>query len=395
LTWLVWLGAEWDNLRAGIEWSLEARPAEGLELVNCLGPLIEDNWHINDMQTWLSQLVPDARNSTRTTARGRGLLNWALCIGIIGPSEVSSSAFPKVEEAISIFDELGDKKGLADALRTKAALHAWMGEPARGVSLLEKSLKLSREINDKPGIATSLHGLGFAPQTHETPRKLIYLQDSLSLYRELGDVIGMIEALKQLGAIELRQGNFELAHTWLDESLSLLQEHTSVLGNSITVSYDVGDLAFYEGNYLLAGKYYQDCLAWAERVGSTVSIGYARDRLGYLALRLADLPKAAAELRQALVIFQKHGHIHGLTFTLDWLASLAVAENRWAKAAMLFAYIANQYEQILGPRPPVEQNNVENDLALIRSQLSQSEWDEFSAQGRSLTTAEAIRLGLD
>jgi tetratricopeptide (TPR) repeat protein len=266
-----------------------------------------------------------------------------------------------------------------------------MGEPARGVSLLEQSLELSREIDDKPGVATSLLWLGFAHPNQEIPRKLNYLQESLSLYRVLGDTIGKIEALKQLGAIELRQGNFKRAHLWLDESLSLLEENYSVLGSSMTVSYDVGDLAFYEGNYQLAGRYYQNCLAWAERAGSTVSIGYAKVRLGFLALRLADPPIAAEYLHQALTIFQKFNHTHGIVITLDWLASLAVVENHYNKAAILFAFTARQYEQILGPRPLVEQKDVENDLALIRSQLSQAEWTNAFTRGSALTSVEAIQ----
>ena len=40
----------------------------------------------------------------------------------------------------------------------------------------------------------------------------------------------------------------------------------------------------------------------------------------------------------------------------------------------MFACSAKQYEQILGPRPTVEQKDVEKDLAIIRSQLGQAEW---------------------
>ena len=134
-------------------------------------------------------------------------------------------------------------------------------------------------------------------------------------------------------------------------------------------------------------------IAWSERVGLTVSFGYAKARLGYLALHLADLAKAGDYLRQALINFYKFGHTYVMAVTLDWLASLAAAESRWAKAALLFGYTTKQYEQILGLRPPVEQKDVEKVQALIRSQLGQAEWSGLSAQGSSLTIAEAIRLG--
>jgi len=70
-------------------------------------------------------------------------------------------------------------------------------------------------------------------------------------------------------------------------------------------------------------------IAWSERVGSTVSFGYAKARLGYLALHLADLAKAGDYLHQALIIFYKFGHTYGMAVTLDWLASLAAVESCW------------------------------------------------------------------
>ena len=164
-----------------------------------------------------------------------------------------------MDEAFSIYEELGDKPGMANCILQKGHFYFWKGEPYKGSPLLEKALIRFRELDDKPRIATALQLLGF------TELKIAYMQESLAVYRELGFVSGMIEVLKQLGAVELRLGHLGLAHTWLDEALSLLQQHAATLGKSKTVSYDVGDLAFYEGNYELAQQYYEDCLAWSEQ----------------------------------------------------------------------------------------------------------------------------------
>ena len=389
LEWLVWLEHEWDNLRAAVEWSIVNRPQVGLELVNGLGHFLMDNLHVNDMENWLSQLVAHPENSAGTAARAKGLLYWAQCIGIgTGHADISW-AEAMLEEGLSIYKSLDDKHGVARYLMHKGYFHDWMGEPNKGSPLLEEALVLLRELNDKPGIATALGLLGFSLEWHETERKLAYMQESLSLDRELGDVSGIIEDLKQLGALELRLGHFESAHTWLDEALAILQEHAASLGITKTVSYDVGDLAFYEGDYERAQHYYEDCLAWAERVASSVSIGYAKVRLGYLNLRRGDLQSAARFLHEALRLFLKTNNQYGIHFTLEGLAGLAVAEGRWERAGRLFAYAGQHLGSL---RPPVEQDSLDRDLAILRANLTEAEFSKLAAEGSTMTVEQAIAL---
>jgi predicted ATPase/class 3 adenylate cyclase/tetratricopeptide (TPR) repeat protein len=384
--WLTWLENEWDNLRAAVEWSLEKRPMAGLELVNYLGHFLSDNWHVNDLESWLSQFIPHPANAARTRTRACGLSYWAQSINI-GPSRVDvSSPDALMDEAFSIYQELGDESGMANCILQKGHFYFWKGEPYKGSPLLEEALLLFRQMDDKPWIATALHLLGF------TELNIPYMQESLTLYRDLGYVSGTIEVLKQLGAVALRLGHFDLAHTWLDEALMLLQQHASTVGKSKTVSYDVGDLAFYEGNYELARKYYEDCLAWAERVVSSVSIGFARVRLGYLYLRCGELQKAAQFFREALDLFLKSENLYGINFTLTGFASLSVAEQRWEKAGNLFFYLEKQFDP---PRPPVEQAPVDRDLAVIRVHLADDDFAKLSAEGNKMTMEQAIALALE
>jgi predicted ATPase/class 3 adenylate cyclase len=392
LYWMIWLDSEWDNLRAAVEWSIETNPQECLDLVNCLAYFLSDNWHVSDMENWLSQLLLHLANSARTASRARALLHWAQAI-IVGASHVeAASPHSLLEEALSIYQELGDKQGIALCTMQNGHFYAWQGEPHKGSPLLEEALNMFREMDDRPRIAIALRLLGFSLESYKTEAKLTYMQESMALYRELGDVSGMIEVLKQLGAIELRRGHFETAHTWLDEAQSILQEHAASLGISKTVSYDVGDLAFYEGHYELAQKFYEECLAWAERVVSSVSIGYAKVRLGYLYLRRGELQKAAQNFHDALQLFRKTGNLYGIHFTLEGFAGQAVVESQWQKAALLYAYTA---KQTIGSRPPVELVSVDRDLAAIRANLTENEFVSLQAEGSTMSQEQAIALVLE
>ena len=391
LVWLVWLDDEWDNLRAAVEWSMEAHPQAGLELVNCLAYLflvLQNN--LMEIQNWLRQLISHPANAARTAPRGRGLLHWAWYANANyhGSAQIQSM----IEEALSIYQELGHRNGLAHGYLT-AALTADTLEA--GLGNYEQALTLLHETSDKIWTAFALLYFGWLIETQNYARKRASLEESLAIYRELGFVSGIIEVLKQLGALAIREGNFELAHLRLDEALSILQEHASILGNTITMSYDLGDLAYYEGNYGLAQIYYENCLAWARQKYLPISEAWANARLGYLYTGLEQAEYARLHYQEALIPYQKGNTRIGVLFTVEGLASLAVCERRWEKATKLFSWASKQREDSREFRPPVEQAAVERDLAILQSQLSEAEFTNFAEEGRAMSIEEAITLALE
>jgi len=395
LSWLIWFENEWDNLHSVVEWSLEMNPEAGLEIVNTLCHFLLDNWHVSDMENWLSKLLSHPKNSDRSIPRAHGLINRGHSIFMGSSNENISLAQTLMREGISISEEFGDKNSIAWGLVVMGSRNAWLGDPNDGGPMLMDALAIARKTGEKPVLAHTLRFLAHSLPSHEAAQKNIFLQESLSIYRELGYISGMVEVLKQLGAAELRLGHFEAAHTYLDEALTILEKHSKSLGKSKTISFDIGDLAYYEGNYEAAKKYYEESLLWAENVVSTVSLGYAKVRLGYLHLRLEDENSAIRFFQESLLCFQHAGAIHGVTLTIEGIASLAVFKRQWKKAALLLAYATRQYELLHGPRPPVEQTSVEKDLTAICSQINSAEFTQLSSEGSTMTTEQAIALAFE
>jgi predicted ATPase/class 3 adenylate cyclase len=389
--WLVWLDHEWDNLRAAVEWSMERRPEAGLELVNCLGYLFLSNLNnLSDIQNWLAQLLSHPANSARTTARARGLLHraWYASSTHEDIAEIPS----RIDESMSIYEETGDRNGLAHGHLVTALT---VDDLRTGSAHFEKAITLFRKTGDKIWAGFALLYFGWLIESHDYDRKRASLEESLALHRELGYVSGMIESLKQLGALELRLGDFESAHCRLDEAVSLWQAHASQLGNSITMGYDLGDLAFYEGDYELAQKYYEECLAWADQKYLSAPASWAKVRLGYLSTRRGERINARRYLRDALTAFHQSGVRIGVIFTLEGFATLAVAAGQWEKATLLFSCTAKLREDISDTRPPVEQASVERDLAILHSKLAESEFASLSAQGRAMDLESAVKVALE
>jgi tetratricopeptide (TPR) repeat protein len=258
-----------------------------------------------------------------------------------------------------------------------------------------KGLTLLRETNDKVWIAYALLYFGWMLETQDYASKLASLEESLALYRKLGFTSGVIETLKGLGALAIREGNFELAHLRLDEGLAILQANSYVLGNSITMSYDLGDLAYYEGDYDLAKIFYENSLSWASKKCLPHSVAWANARLGYLYKQLGEKEKARLYYREALGPNLSGKSMQGVSFVLDGLASLAVSEGQCEKAVKLFSWSTSLREWRGEMRPPVEQAAVDRDLAVIRSLLSDDEYYNYFGEGSRMSMEQAIAYALD
>ena len=84
----------------------------------------------------------------------------------------------------------------------------------------------------------------------------------------------------------------------------------------------------------------------------------------------------------------------GLVYALEGLASLYVTQGQVERAARLFAWTDAMREKLGDHRPPVEQNSVENDLAVIRSKVDENEFANFSAEARTMTVKQANYFAL-
>src|SRR5207247_7169397 len=100
--------------------------------------------------------------------------------------------------------ELGDKRGLALALAFGNGL-GWVALIERRVAearaLFAEGVALWRELGDRWGLAEALRSLGAAIRRDEPAAARPIVEAGVALYREVGDPNGLAAALTQLGIV--------------------------------------------------------------------------------------------------------------------------------------------------------------------------------------------------
>jgi predicted ATPase/DNA-binding SARP family transcriptional activator/DNA-binding CsgD family transcriptional regulator len=351
--WLERLEAEHGNLRAALSWTLErGKSGLGLRLSGALWLFWEARGHYGEGRRWLEEaLEKDGRASAATRAKALEGLGWmAYRLG-------------DTDRAKAIADEglrLSDKEGLgavvtADFLRMSGRMATVQGHYERATELLEESLRLSREADDKLRIADSLLTLAITLEGMGNPKreKELY-EEGIVLSRELDCAAILARCLLSLGYALMLEGDYERAATLNEEAAALLQERG------------------YKGG----------------------SLELALDNLGWASLLRGDHERARSSYEENLILCEELGNVWIASGSLEGVACIRAAQGASEQAARLFGTAEALREAVGYHQTPRERALVEPYLDSARSRLEAASWEEAWVQGRAMSMEQAIGYAL-
>ncbi len=179
------------------------------------------------------------------------------------------------------------------------------GDSAWALPLLEESIKIATELDDKQLIARALLLLGsLALSQGDYPAARSYQSDCLKLYRELGNEWGAAAALDDLGNIELHEGNLALAQPLLEESLSLYRAVSEDFG-AASVLTSLGLVAYYQKDYDAAYTLWEDSLKLRRAVGDS-RVCNSLILKGLAAAQQGDYHEAKSLLEEGLIVARQN-----------------------------------------------------------------------------------------
>jgi tetratricopeptide (TPR) repeat protein len=157
--------------------------------------------------------------------RGRCLTQLARISIVQGDYEQAQDL---LEECLEIYRALGDKERLGWAFYLQARMLFLLGsDSVAALSLIEHSLTLLQEIDNPWARAYSLVLLGWIALQQDKPEKLEQarnlFEESRSSFKEVGDQGAMAEALLGLASVVTLQGDFIAAFDLYQESFRILQ----------------------------------------------------------------------------------------------------------------------------------------------------------------------------
>jgi DNA-binding NarL/FixJ family response regulator len=276
VAWLERLERERDNLRAAMRWL--AGRGESEEAAR-LGWALWLFWgiraHFAEGRRSMEQAL-SAKGSAAmpASARAKALFVAGMMANYQGDHR---SAEPLVEESLGLFRELEDKPGTAYALSNAGYVALGQGQYQRAITLIEEAVDLFLEVEEKWGAAIELGFLAVAWRNrgdHGRAKRLA--ERGLALSREVGERQTITSALYTLAILAQAERDHERAKDLFEEGLTLSAE----LGNEADVAHcleGLASIAGEEGRIVRAARLWGAEEALLEKMEAAV-YAYVPDR---------------------------------------------------------------------------------------------------------------------
>ena len=209
--WLRRFEIEQGNLETALRWTLETGEIErGMEAASAMWRYYQQRGRLAVGRFWVERLLgaPGADPS-----RARAAAHLAAGSLAFWQADYNTTA-DHYQRALAMFEELGDKQGIAEATYDLAFVpvmtsdesfdRGFAGRPAHLIAMgrLEEALRRFEELGDLGGVAKTKGNMALVRRRQSgrvENRAFPLLEEAMAAYRELGDMFHLADALMALG----------------------------------------------------------------------------------------------------------------------------------------------------------------------------------------------------
>lgn len=243
-------------------------------------------------------------SQNRNYLPGKARANLYLAINYQQFENRLNEARQTINESISLWQQLGDKRGEALALRSKGEIYMIDDEPDEAVAALVSAVAIDRELDDRVELSTTLVDLSFvAIRQGQWQQALAWLNEvqSLAIDKEAEPYIAGTTAMS-LGEVYEAYHQLPTANTYFKEALSQYDAAHDVSA-SVDARNKVGRVLAQLGEFDDAKQIIEEGLRISEQNGTSRLSGLGHEDLGRVYLTRQLYAEARQEFLTALRYF--------------------------------------------------------------------------------------------
>jgi CHAT domain-containing protein/tetratricopeptide (TPR) repeat protein len=234
-----------------------------------------------------------------------------------GTADSRRLAIRKYEEALKLWQGVGDRAREADTLNEIGVIYGNMGDPKKALGYYDQAVPLYREAGDQINEATTMTNIGLCHwRLGESHEALKYHDQALQLRRRVGDRQGEAITFNAIGLIYSSSGQLPESLKYYDQALTIERIVGDRLMESTTLS-NLGNAYLDLSELQKALESYHQGLSIKRAIGDRQGEGRILHNIAVVYNLLGERQSALNALTQALAIQRAVGNRQGEAVTLD------------------------------------------------------------------------------
>jgi len=392
--WLDRLEQEHENLRAALGWMLDRaktnidQAERALRLCVALMDFWEVRSYFREGRTFLEQALA-VSEEVAAPVRVEVLFGAGFMALVQGDDERAEAL---LQESLALFRHIGDKQGMAKALRLLGNLASSRNTYGQARSLLEEALELYRELGDQHGMAFTrdvLAQVAAFQGSYARAREL--LEENLVPYKKaLNEKYNTAYPLYHLGRVHfLARGDQEKARTLAEESLSLFRE----VGNTRFIAYVLsllGQVHLQQGEIDRAYELAEESVAIFKELGYQIGLAEALIAFARVTACRGDIATARASYEESWKPLRELKGKELSAACLEGLGEVAVAQGAAEWAARLWGAAAMLRAAIGAPMAPIYRIAYGQAVTAARAQIGRKAFEAAWTEGRTMPLEQVL-----
>jgi tetratricopeptide (TPR) repeat protein len=271
-----------------------------------------------------------------------------------------------------------------------------LGDNANAKRAAEQAVALYRQTGDRRGLAFALVILAYPLEfLGERVQAEAALHEAYGIARAEGDVYVMCRSLNRLARVVVDlYDDLNLPQAYLEESIQLARGAglRSQEAQAIEIS---GVIAAHRKDYDLARQHYRQSLSIYEEIGAPFNAILEKSNLAHLERQLGQYARALDYYRETIAAFHGMGQMGAVAHQLECFGFIALAQDENERALALFAAADQLRGKSSTPMTPDEQRYFDEQLGKLRQNLDPFRFSSIWSEGGGMTVEQAIQSALD
>jgi adenylate cyclase len=301
--------------------------------------------HINDAASVMEYVAElDAVETPQAAALNHRARGWALFL-----HDEYASALGHFRKALELFEQLGDRIGVASTMNNIGSVHYRSGDLAAALAHHRQALAINEEIGNRRGVALAASSLGNVLKdigNYDEARE--YYHRALAIGDELDEYNAVARTTGNLGIVYYSTGDYNRALECFQQAVAMHKEQGDRSGVASSTG-NIGNVYASIGNVPSALEHYHLALSMHKELGERSSVALITTNIGVQHFITGDYPAALEHYHDAVSIYEELGNGKGVAYTIKHIGLLYLRTGKYDAAMEQYQRALTAYE-LLGER---------------------------------------------